>query len=84
MSMKKSIREWLEELPDGYRELALHQRQLEINNGRDSDPIVDSMYQAIINNRTTTDPPPVNGDWSFWDNVASHYYDGTPLPKLPS
>lgn len=73
----KTIEEWLEELPDGYRQLAL-------NNCRKS-----SLQKKVESIEMSIDRGFVWEDsfegWDFWDKVYSHYVDSTKttLPKLP-
>jgi hypothetical protein len=72
----KKISEWLNELPDGYRELALANFK---EQGRE-DIIAKYKYDAIHN----------LGDWGktkegdkLWLDIYNHYYRGSQLPPLP-
>ena len=71
--MKKTI-EWLQELPDGYRERAVAQCEPLAEYAED-------MADAIVNmcNWSGTEE-----DVEFWAKVANHYDDGYPLPPLPN
>lgn len=75
--MSKTIKEWLMELPEGYREAAL-------DNFEKSGYGVfgcECMEEAIF----------ISIDWGsldwdghyFWEGVGNHYFKGTPLPPLP-
>ena len=71
----KTIKEWLEELPDGYRERAL------VNAGKRSSrkkykTMWKAVYSAFVWHYT-------DEDWKFWNAVADHYLSSTPLPPLP-
>lgn len=72
--MKKTIEQWLNELPDGYRELALGNMDDEIKNNFEL-----SMQDAIAIAFAWGDTDEGEG---FWFNVYRHY-DKKPLPPLP-
>lgn len=72
--MKKTIKEWLEELPEGYRERALANCTL-------PDAIAETMYKSLMSGFRFRKAPE-GGE--FWIGVCSHYRKGTPLPPLPS
>lgn len=72
----KTIRERLQELPDGYRELAMQYENSERNRREES------IYSCLTNIGSF--------DWEktrewvkFRDNVSEHYARWTPLPPLP-
>jgi hypothetical protein len=68
----KTVKEWLMELPEGYRERALAQC---INH----DYEYDRLEKAItFNNWAST----IEGE-EFWLDVWEHYFQGSPLPQLP-
>jgi ElaB/YqjD/DUF883 family membrane-anchored ribosome-binding protein len=83
-NMKKTVEQCLEELPDGYRERALKNRQLAIKHGvRAWEIMTDAMYSAIQNAFDASEDYIEEGP-AFWDQVALHYFDGRyPLPELP-
>jgi hypothetical protein len=72
----KTIKEWLSELPDGYRERALKyakQSKLDIETGR----MGFALSKAFPWKYT-------NESFDFWCSVYSHYMlDNFPLPPLP-
>lgn len=71
----KTIKEWLEKLPDGYRELALERI--------DSDcfyVVAVSMDDAI----GSFDWGETYEGYEFWCDVYEHYANGSPLPPLPA
>lgn len=71
--MKKTIRQWLSELPDGFRELALERVQY-------PDTKVNSMTAAITGGFQWRRNP----TYIFWKNVVNHYQKGYTLPPLPA
>ncbi len=74
-NMEKTIKEWLEELPDGYRERAIVNTEEGMLDASRS-TLLDAIYGAFI----WEDSP--EGHW-FWKDVFDHYAKGTPLPPLP-
>jgi hypothetical protein len=77
----KLVREWLQELPDGYRERAWNNLYNPAhNNGKDEDSRVDDMACAIHLAFPWRSSPE---GFHFWDKVESHYRNATPLPPLP-
>jgi len=68
-----TVREWLERLPDGYRERALGQCDCL------GEPI-QSMVAALL---MFSDWDETEEDFSFWNAVKNHYEKGKPLPPLP-
>jgi len=68
-----TVREWIEQLPDGYRERALEQCVR-------SDYLCDSMRQALDFFADWRETEEKRG---FWWDVYNHYLNGTPLPPLP-
>lgn len=80
--MRKTIKEWLQELPPGYRQLALKNMEEERQEHQ-----ADSMHDAI--NSAFTWVKTKQG-LKFWDKVHRHYVykghlnqDNYPLPVLP-
>jgi len=73
--MAKTIKEWLMELPDGYREMALENMYEE-----NKSIVVRNMEDAI--NRAFTWEESQEGD-VFWLAVYNHYFISRPLPPLP-
>jgi hypothetical protein len=73
--MEKTIEEWLEQLPDGYRERALANMYEEKRY-----KIVENMQDAIWEGLGWGRTPE---GYDFWRGVYSHYFAGTPLPPLP-
>ncbi len=69
----KTVKEWLEELPDGYRERALGQML-------DADRVVYSMAHALTRSLSWISS---NEGFDFWSDVRNHYLYGLPLPPLP-
>ena len=76
--MKTRI-EWLQELPDGYRERAV--ANCTEWSGNSPQDVCDSMQGAILGMCKWKETP--DGK-DFWDSVCRHYYNGSPLPPLPS
>ena len=73
--MTKTIKEWLSELPDGYRERALaniDERWAE----KDENCMAEALY-------STFNWSHINEGFAFWSAVKSHYSDNKPLPILP-
>ena len=68
-----TVREWLEQLPDGYRERALEQCDC-------LDERCTSMSMALIIFSVWED---TQEKFRFWNAVDEHYTEGTPLPPLP-
>jgi hypothetical protein len=73
--MEKTVKEWLMELPDGYRERALENMYEE-----NKSIVVRNMEDAI--NRAFTWEESQEGD-VFWLAVYNHYFISRPLPSLP-
>ena len=73
--MKNPIEEYLNELPDGYRELALENRR---KWPRDAE-FAESIEQALRYAFWRADTP--EGE-DFWSDVHNHYYDKSLLPEL--
>jgi hypothetical protein len=73
--MAKTVKEWLMELPDGYREMALANMCEE-----NKSIVVRNMEDAI--NRAFTWEESQEGD-VFWLAVYNHYFISRPLPPLP-
>jgi len=70
----KTTKEWLQDLPDGYRERAL--RNLQKATQKIEEPSIDeALFGAFEWERT-----PEGSD--FWGAVMRHYKKGTPLPPL--
>lgn len=69
----KTVKEWLQELPDGYRERALGQMVAPEKNA-------DSIGYAVLSIAVWEGAAE---GWEFWDDVYKHYTQGTPLPPLP-
>ena len=70
----KTIREWLQELPDGYRERALVQADAEALDAPNAD-----MSEALYGFKTWAD---TEEGFEFWSEVRQHYAIGTALPPL--
>lgn len=74
----KTIAEWYDELPDGYKERA----KVNLN-----------MYPLIVNTSKTNNLGyavlqgfhwgPTEEGYKFWDDVYHHLMDGSALPPLP-
>ena len=75
VEMKKTIKEWLQELPAGYRERAL--KNLECDSPNE---IVDTMAAAIDTAFSWHHSKEGAG---FWWDVHNHYTKGETLPELP-
>ena len=74
--MSKTIKEWLMELPEGYRERAL------ANMGEHCEVAVCKSMKEAINGAFGWDESQEGPD--FWVKVHYHYaYGGTPLPPIP-
>lgn len=71
----KTIKQWLSELPDGYRERA--QANL---NPKWADDESESIHGGIEGGFNWLEAPEGH---SFWARVCTHYLYGTPLPPLP-
>ena len=74
--MRKTIKEWLEELPDGYRERALNHaanntRELAIEKSIDGALAGGFVWKETLEGK------------EFWHDVAMHYSSDLPLPPLP-
>lgn len=73
--MGKTIKQWLEELPQGYRERALKNFK-----GRSSTRIYPTMDSALFAAFVWEGTEEKH---EFWKAVCNHYFKGMPLPKLP-
>jgi hypothetical protein len=73
--MEKTVKEWLEQLPDGYRERALSNMDAEY-----SERVADSMEVAIVMHSHWSN---TREGFSFWYAVYEHCNWGKPLPPLP-
>lgn len=71
---EKPITEWLAMLPDGYRERALSQYNIEIKTATN---IYDSIFHFAAWENTKE-------GYVFWYKVYDHYQLGYQLPPLPS
>jgi len=74
-NMEKTIKEWFNELPQGYRERALKNAYHSVINRYDS-----TMAEAICYAFSWRVTPE---GYDFWSAVHDHYAKGTPLPRLP-
>jgi len=75
----KTIREWIEELPKGYRELALENKRYafyHIDWEQKEETMVDAINNAFYWKST-------NEGRKFWAKVTSFYRTGERLPPLP-
>lgn len=70
-----TVVQWLERLPDGYRERAISQ-SLPRNINSPADDVVGALLQFRGWGQT-------NEGKDFWIAVYKHYRDGTSLPPLP-
>lgn len=75
----KTIPEWLNELPDGYRERALV-NHMEYFKDTKATQKYDSMDSALTDAFVWSNTAEGN---KFWESVYDHYDEGTPLPPLP-
>jgi len=73
--MEKTVNEWFNELPDGYRGRALNNAHYSLINTYDS-----TMAEAICRAFSWSGTPEGH---DFWSDVKDHYAKGTPLPPLP-
>jgi hypothetical protein len=71
--MAKTIHEWLNELPDGYRERALKYCD---NPDSIEENLIGALYAAFYWGNTPE-------GLKFWSKVKDHYGCDTNLPKLP-
>jgi hypothetical protein len=71
----KTIREWFNELPDGYKELALKNCRTTM-----LDTVQKDMISALARGFVW-----VKSDegYEFWQEVYEHYFLQSPLPPLP-
>lgn len=76
--MKTRI-EWLNELPDGYRERAV--ANCKDWSGKSPQDVCSSMQEAIVGMCKWKETP--EGE-NFWGYVFAHYAKGNPLPTLPT
>lgn len=77
--MEKTAEEWLEELPDGYRELALINMQ-DKNASFKRETLADGLHCAF----TWSESPEGFGFWSNVYYFYHHAYKNSQLPPLPS
>jgi hypothetical protein len=73
--MSKTIKEWLEELPEGYRERALANTYKSLLEAHDVS-MVKALTRGFVWGKSQE-------RFDFWADVESHYATGTPLPPLP-
>lgn len=71
----KTVKEWLEELPEGYRELALANAK-ENCLSNECEDICEALYISFIWRASSE-------GYNFWNNVYTHFPNGSELPKLP-
>jgi hypothetical protein len=71
---EKTIKEWLEELPDGYRERALTNYAA---SGPKEESLIDALYNAFVFGESKEGR-------EFWFKVRDHILYNTPLPPLPT
>lgn len=76
-----TYRECLEALPDGYRELALKNAEVQNWGGEKPDSDCKNVYEAVALCIVWDKTPQ---KYRFWDIVYDHYYRNTPLPELPN
>lgn len=74
--MEKTVKEWLNELPDGYKELAFKDvpsiyLERVVENSKEAFNVIIYCQISIVAKR-------------FWEKVSKHYLYGTPLPTLPT
>jgi hypothetical protein len=74
--MSKTIKEWFNELPEGYRERAIKNTQESRMNN-----IWPTMSEAIYGAFNWSLAPE---RFNFWICVHDHYEKGTPLPPMPN
>jgi hypothetical protein len=74
----KSTKQWLNELPDGYRERALKNLNLDDEAASMEE---ESIIRALNVSFVWYDSPEGH---DFWNAVQEHYLEGTPLPPLPA
>ena len=75
----KTIRQWLEELPEPYKSVAL--RNAEDDVSRAIDDNVEHMSVALSRGFIWRESPEGS---AFWRSVFYHYLTSTPLPPYPS
>ena len=71
----KTIKEWLQELPDGYRELALANLVDDVCTFGQENKQVDSLSEAVQDAFSWHD---VDEGFGFWHAVASGYFPPHP------
>jgi len=76
MTKEKTIREWLEELPDGYRERAIKNYDPD----HDDSYIINSLWSAIVITFVWRDTPE---GYDFWNAVYIWAQGKGELPPLP-
>ncbi len=74
--MSKTIKEWFNELPEGYRERAIKNTQESRMNTHEP-----TMVEVIYRSFRWSGTPEGH---AFWSAVKDHYAKGTPLPPLPN
>lgn len=72
----KTKKQWLGELPDGYKELALSNLDTKSSSIRKK-----NMHEAIVAAFVWYE---TKQGHDFWEQVCKHYKLGTPLPPLPT
>jgi hypothetical protein len=72
----KTVKQWLEQLPDGYRERALENLDPKNAHQKEKD-----MVEAIL---ASFDFDKTKEGGLFWARVYGHYAKGLSLPPLPS
>jgi len=76
MTKEKTIRKWLEELPDGYRELAIKNYGPDYHYG----PLINSLPYVILEAFTWGETPEGH---KFWEAVHVWSQGAGELPPLP-
>ena len=74
--MAKTVNEWFNELPDGYRQRAI----CNTNKGALETYTAATMVKAIYGSFRWSETPE---GVTFWSGVKNHYANGTPLPPPP-
>lgn len=71
----KTIKKWLEELPEGYKELALANAKENVLNNK-KDDMCDAISSSFIWSNSSQGR-------DFWENVYFHFSNESELPNLP-